>query len=129
MSLRPFYSAMVSLTLALLGTSMVAPVNAATASKTASKKHKHKQAKKLASTQTPQVITSRSSRHRAAQTTSQAALIHTYSTVSTRVSYARRRKHARVFFNPWTEPTYADSTVGDNIDGEDLVIRKAAIDA
>jgi cell division protein FtsI/penicillin-binding protein 2 len=34
-----------------------------------------------------------------------------------------------VFYNPWTEPTYADSTVGDNIDGEDLVVRKAAVDA
>jgi len=30
---------------------------------------------------------------------------------------------------PWTEPTYADSTLGDFIDGEDLTIRKAAVDA
>jgi cell division protein FtsI/penicillin-binding protein 2 len=30
---------------------------------------------------------------------------------------------------PWTEPTYADSTVGDRIDGEDLAIRRAAVDA
>jgi penicillin-binding protein 2 len=30
---------------------------------------------------------------------------------------------------PWTEPTYADSTLGDNIDGEDLVIRRAAVEA
>jgi penicillin-binding protein 2 len=30
---------------------------------------------------------------------------------------------------PWTEPTYADSTVGDNIDGEDLEIRRAAVAA
>lgn len=30
---------------------------------------------------------------------------------------------------PWTEPTYADSTVGDFIDGEDLTIRKAAVEA
>jgi cell division protein FtsI/penicillin-binding protein 2 len=34
-----------------------------------------------------------------------------------------------VFFNPWTEPTFADSTIGDNIEGDDLVIRKAAADA
>src|ERR1035438_1703358 len=27
---------------------------------------------------------------------------------------------------PWTSPTYADSTDGDNIDGEDLDIRRAA---
>jgi penicillin-binding protein 2 len=30
---------------------------------------------------------------------------------------------------PWTEPTYADSTKGDNVDGEDLVIRRAAVEA
>jgi len=30
---------------------------------------------------------------------------------------------------PWTEPTFADSTVGDNVDGEDLVIRRAAVEA
>jgi len=30
---------------------------------------------------------------------------------------------------PWTSPTYADSTAGDFIDGEDLAIRKAAVAA
>jgi cell division protein FtsI/penicillin-binding protein 2 len=30
---------------------------------------------------------------------------------------------------PWTEPTYADSTAGDMVDGEDLVIRRAAVEA
>jgi penicillin-binding protein 2 len=30
---------------------------------------------------------------------------------------------------PWTEPTYADSTNGDNVDGEDLEIRRAAVEA
>ena len=30
---------------------------------------------------------------------------------------------------PWTEPTYADSTVGDRVDGEDLAIRRAAVEA
>ena len=30
---------------------------------------------------------------------------------------------------PWTEPTFADSTEGDNIDGEDLEIRRAAVEA
>src|SRR5262249_39820230 len=30
---------------------------------------------------------------------------------------------------PWTEPTYADSTTGDNVDGEDLGIRRAAVEA
>ena len=30
---------------------------------------------------------------------------------------------------PWTSPTFADSTNGDNVDGEDLEIRRAAVDA
>jgi cell division protein FtsI/penicillin-binding protein 2 len=30
---------------------------------------------------------------------------------------------------PWTEPTYADSTLGDNVDGEDLDVRHAAVEA
>ncbi len=59
-----------------------------------------------------------------------AAVIHTNSKSTLRAATARRRlRGRRVFFNPWTEPTYADSTVGDNVDGEDLVVRKAAVDA
>lgn len=30
---------------------------------------------------------------------------------------------------PWTEPTFADSTLGDNADGEDLDVRRAAVAA
>src|SRR5581483_10032284 len=30
---------------------------------------------------------------------------------------------------PWTEPTYADSTSGDETEGEDLEIRRAAVEA
>jgi penicillin-binding protein 2 len=30
---------------------------------------------------------------------------------------------------PWTEPTYADSTQGDNVDGEDIDVRRAAVEA
>ena len=30
---------------------------------------------------------------------------------------------------PWTEPTYADSTEGDNVDGDDLEIRRAAVES
>jgi penicillin-binding protein 2 len=30
---------------------------------------------------------------------------------------------------PWLEPTFADSTIGDNVDGEDLTVRRAAVEA
>ena len=64
------------------------------------------------------------------RTITRAAVIHTDSAATAHVAVARtRRRGRRVFYNPWTEPTYADSTVGDNVDGEDLVVRKAAVDA
>ena len=31
--------------------------------------------------------------------------------------------------SPWDVPTYADSTLGDVLDGEDLLVRRAAVDA
>ncbi|HCC57913.1 MAG TPA: penicillin-binding protein [Solibacterales bacterium] len=63
-----------------------------------------------------------------------------------RVSGSRRRHRGRAvvaatgavstgivlghnYSGPWTVPTYADSTAGDNVDGEDLVVRRAAVDA
>src|SRR5712692_9610232 len=38
----------------------------------------------------------------------------------------RRR---RPVYSQWDEPTYADSTVGDNVDGEDLEVRRAAVES
>ncbi len=61
-------------------------------------------------------------------TKTRAAVLHSSKKGLKKTSY-RRRRHRKIFFNPWTEPTYADSTVGDSVDGEDLVIRKAAVDA
>src|SRR5882724_6378413 len=40
-----------------------------------------------------------------------------------------RPKVRRSAYNPWVEPTYADSTIGDNVDGEDLDVRRAAVEA
>ncbi len=75
-------------------------------------------------------VTTAASGRSASLNTTQAALIHTNNASTLRAATARRRvRGRRVFFNPWTEPTYADSTVGDNIDGEDLLVRKAAVDA
>jgi cell division protein FtsI/penicillin-binding protein 2 len=44
---------------------------------------------------------------------------------ATKKKVSRRRWYR----NPWTEPTYADSTVGDRIFGEDLLVRRAAVEA
>ena len=40
-----------------------------------------------------------------------------------------RRSRARRSLGNWTEPTYADSTTGDRVDGDDLVVRRAAVEA
>jgi penicillin-binding protein 2 len=37
------------------------------------------------------------------------------------------RRH--IASGPWDEPTFADSTLGDNVDGEDLDVRRAAVEA
>ena len=42
---------------------------------------------------------------------------------------ARGRRGRRVWVQTWDEPTFANSTVGDNVDGEDLNIRRAAVEA
>src|SRR5437588_3382481 len=49
----------------------------------------------------------------------------------TRTSVARPASPALgvVAGGPWTQPTFADSTDGDNIDGEDLDIRRSAVEA
>ena len=41
----------------------------------------------------------------------------------------RRTRKGRVVYNPWREPNFADSTMGDRIDGEDLVVRRSAVEA
>lgn len=40
-----------------------------------------------------------------------------------------KKKRRRRYYSPWDEPTYADSTAGDNVDGEDLPVRRAAVEA
>ena len=42
---------------------------------------------------------------------------------------SRSHKQVRIAYSPWTSPTFADSTMGDSVDGEDLVVRRAAVDA
>ena len=62
-------------------------------------------------------------RHTVVANHASAALVH-------RVSY-RRLAPAPIVVRggPWTEPTYADSTVGDSADGEDLEVRRSAVEA
>src|SRR5260370_10813408 len=45
------------------------------------------------------------------------------------VSHVSRLHRKRFIRNPCTEPTFADSTVGDSVYGEDLAVRRAAVQA
>lgn len=96
--------------------------------KTATKKprhHRHVQTAAVAPATHSSVAATRKPR-----TITQAAVIHEGAAVPTQVALAKRRTRGKkVFYSPWTEPTFADSIAGDNTDGEDLVIRKAAVDA
>jgi penicillin-binding protein 2 len=60
--------------------------------------------------------------------TSSASVVRT-SLSSTPPSYSARRRRPAVTGGPWKSPTYADSTLNDNVDGEDLEIRRAAVEA
>jgi cell division protein FtsI/penicillin-binding protein 2 len=63
------------------------------------------------------------------RTTTRAGVLHTNAASLVSVNRSTRRATQRIFASPWTEPTYADSTFGDNFDGDDPVVRKAAVDA
>jgi len=112
----------------LAALSFVPVTPAQTASTVSTKRHKRKRHRTAAASGSA-VVNSASTQRTVARTTTQAALVHSDVPSQLKVATARRRRGRRVFFNPWTEPTYADSTIGDSVEGEDLVVRKAAIDA
>src|SRR5271166_3854420 len=45
------------------------------------------------------------------------------------VSHLSRLPKKTTVFSPWNVPTFADSTEGDLVDGEDLLVRRAAVEA
>lgn len=50
-------------------------------------------------------------------------------TVAKKPAASVARRKTRIRQSPWDVPTFADSTIGDNIDGEDLIVRRAAVEA
>ena len=123
--LRPLYR--LALPFALLGAAALIDAQPVATPSTSANPHRHKKHTARASS-VPTSVRSRRTGRSVARTTTQAGVLHADSSTGLRVAVARRRRH-RVYFSPWTEPTYADSTVGDKVDGEDLVVRKAALEA
>ncbi len=58
-------------------------------------------------------------------------VIHTTTAVKAGVAatIAARTPRRKVWVQTWDEPTYKDSTIGDRTEGEDLIVRKAAVEA
>jgi cell division protein FtsI/penicillin-binding protein 2 len=70
----------------------------------------------------------RKRRHSAVATTRRVPVVRVV-TQTARPTPAPAPAPAVIQGGPWTEPTYADSTAGDMVDGEDMVIRRAAVEA
>lgn len=123
MKLSPLYRLLIS---AVIAASVACGAQAVTAQTTPTTAKKHKRKKHRTVVAAAQANTVHST---AIHSTTQAAVIHTTTGASLRNANYRTSGHRRIYYNPWTEPTFADSTTGDITDGEDPVIRKAAIDA
>ena len=88
----------------------------------ATRKHKRRHA--VASTKTTKTVTrARTTRSkRVATSRRRVAATTTRGVIHSRVRYSRR--HRRRIYSPWTEPTFADSTVGDVAAGDDPAVRR-----
>src|SRR5690242_17099894 len=92
--------------------------------RSAARKTPHKAVRKSASAS----HSTRARTHTAGRSKTRAGAIHTGVAAKVRTT-AKHRRRVRHFYNPWTEPTYADSTSGDDVGADDPVVRKAAVDA
>ena len=73
-------------------------------------------------------MTSGKKRHRIARaTTATGKAIKRAAFTTSRAVTGLPKKHKSN--SPWTTPTFADSTQGDSVDGEDLMVRRAAVQA
>ncbi len=66
------------------------------------------------------------------KTSSKKAVVSSKTAKPVRKASTEKRKapvRRRTYRQTWTEPTFADSTIGDRVEGEDLVVRRAAVEA
>src|SRR5215467_12552195 len=67
--------------------------------------------------------TSKKPKHRKVRAVAASVVRHTP------FGHLAKLKKKRYAYSPWTTPTFADSTAGDMVDGEDLTVRRAAVQA
>lgn len=65
----------------------------------------------------------------AASASGSTMVVKAQATAAVAATVAKAVPKKKVYVQTWDEPTYKDSTLDDKIDGEDLVVRKAAVDA
>jgi cell division protein FtsI/penicillin-binding protein 2 len=111
-------------TVCLLAAFLLA-ANASAATRKHKRVHAAASVRKTSPATTKRTIRTVVRRRSTKSSTSAIAATTTHGVIHSRVRYSRRRK----LYSPWSEPTFADSTAGDNTAGEDPVVRKAAIDA
>lgn len=99
------------------------PGQAATSTAAPAATHK-KRTRKPAATSAAKAASA--SRSRAVSSTPS---VHTAGATRSRGAAGRSRRRRLAVVSPWTEPTYADSTVGDSVEGEDPDVRRAAVEA
>lgn len=74
-------------------------------------------------------ITKKPGKHKIARARKPATTVAPGVSITSIKSAASGTKGNRVLGGPWRVPTYADSTEGDRIEGEDPTVRRAALDA
>lgn len=106
---------------------------ATTAKKATTTKKTTASSKKIApkSTTTPKSSAAKKSTASKTSTAKKASTTKKTSTAkrSTAAVSRSRSRRTRARYSPWVTPTYADSTIGDTTEGDDPVVRKAAVDA
>jgi cell division protein FtsI/penicillin-binding protein 2 len=85
--------------------------------------------KSSSKTSVPKKKASTAKRKVTVQRTKTAVSRRTAPATLTRKTARRKRRVRRVYRSMWTEPTYANSTLGDKVDGEDPIVRQAAVEA
>jgi penicillin-binding protein 2 len=120
MKIRVLAISPIVLSFVLFGATPTTP-SQTTASATKKKRKKRSSVKPAA--QRPKPMTAKVS------SLSEASSKQFVATVATPSKTFRPKARRRGAGSPWDEPTYADSTLGDNVDGEDLDVRRAAVEA
>ena len=131
MKTRVFHNLPLLIAVALFSGMVFAATTAAPPTTPAKKKRKRTASRTVAGTRAAKTA-SRTRAHAARPMTAKVVTVSTsrqfVGTVATSSATFRPTIRRHRVYSEWDEPTFADSTVGDNIDGEDMDVRRAAVE-